>query len=62
MQTLLGNLLGYFTGALNHQSGTVVVYSADARKNLSGSVVTHDLRMARYADRTIEIADGKLAQ
>lgn len=40
LQTLLGNLLGYFTGALAHQSGTVVVYSADARKNLSGSILT----------------------
>jgi putative ABC transport system permease protein len=39
-QTLLTNLLGFFTGALDHQSGQVVVYGADARRNLAGSVVT----------------------
>jgi putative ABC transport system permease protein len=42
LQTLLGNLLSYFTGALEHQSGVVVVYGDDARKNLSGSVVTFE--------------------
>ncbi|MGZ8765996.1 MAG: ABC transporter permease [Acidimicrobiia bacterium] len=39
-QTLLTNLLGFFTGALENQSGQVVVYGEDARKNLAGSVVT----------------------
>jgi putative ABC transport system permease protein len=38
-QTLLTNLLGFFTGALEHQSGEVVVYGADARQNLAGSVI-----------------------
>lgn len=38
-QTLLGNLLGFFTGGLANQSGDVVVYGADARRNLAGSVV-----------------------
>jgi putative ABC transport system permease protein len=39
-QTLLTNLLGFFTGALEHQSAEVVVYDDDARRNLAGSVVT----------------------
>jgi putative ABC transport system permease protein len=39
-QTLLTNLLGFFTGALENQSGQVVVYGSDARQNLAGSVVT----------------------
>lgn len=40
MQTLLVNLLGFFTGALEHQSATVLVYGKDARRSLEGSVVT----------------------
>jgi putative ABC transport system permease protein len=39
-QTLLTNLLGFFTGALEHQSAEVLVYDEDARRNLAGSVVT----------------------
>jgi putative ABC transport system permease protein len=39
-QTLLSTLLGFFSGALEHQSATVVAYSDDARKNVEGSVVT----------------------
>lgn len=39
-QTLLGTLLGYFTGALENQSGEVVVYNEEARQNLSGSLVS----------------------
>jgi len=42
-QTLLGSLLTSFTGALEHQSGTVLVYSADARKSLEASVVSPTL-------------------
>ncbi len=38
-QALFGSLLSSFTGALEHQSGTVLVYSAEARKNLAGSVI-----------------------
>jgi len=38
-QALLGSLLLSFTGAIENQSGTVLVYSAEARKNLSASVV-----------------------
>jgi len=41
-QTLLGTLLGYFTGALENQSGQVVVYGEDARRNIEGSVLTPD--------------------
>jgi putative ABC transport system permease protein len=40
MQTLLVNLLGFFTGGLEHQSATVLVYGKDARRSLEGSVVT----------------------
>ena len=41
-QTLLGTLLGYFTGALENQSGEVVVYNEEARRNLAGSLVDDD--------------------
>jgi putative ABC transport system permease protein len=39
-QTLLSSLLDSFTGALRNQSATVLVYSADARNSLEGSVVS----------------------
>ncbi|MEI7593974.1 MAG: ABC transporter permease [Actinomycetes bacterium] len=38
-QTLLSSLLNSFTGALKNQSATVVVYSAEARQSLEGSIV-----------------------
>ena len=38
-QALLGSLLLSFTGALENQSGTVLVFSEEARKNVSGSVI-----------------------
>ena len=38
-QALLGSLLKSFTGAVENQSGTVLVFSAEARKNVSGSVI-----------------------
>lgn len=41
-QTLLGTLLGYFTGALENQSGEVIVYNDEARRNLAGSLVTDE--------------------
>jgi putative ABC transport system permease protein len=41
-QTLLGTLLGYFTGALENQSGEVVVYNEEARRNLAGSIIDDD--------------------
>ncbi|MFO1537401.1 MAG: FtsX-like permease family protein [Actinomycetota bacterium] len=37
--TLLSTLLSFFSGALASQSGTVVVYSEDARKNPEGSIL-----------------------
>lgn len=37
--TLLSTLLSFFSGALGSQSGTVVVYSEDARKNPEGSIL-----------------------
>lgn len=39
VQALTGALISQFIGALEHQSGEVLVYSAQARKNLEGSVV-----------------------
>ncbi len=51
-QALLGSLLLSFTGALENQSGTVLVYSEAARKNISGSVILPD-QQAR-----IEAVDG----
>ena len=39
-QTLLGSLLNGFTGALQNQSATVLVYGADARRSLEASVVS----------------------
>ena len=42
-QTLLSSLLNSFTGALQNQSGTVLVYSSEARENLEASVVTPDI-------------------
>jgi len=37
--TLLNTLLSFFSGALESQSGAVVVYSDDARKNPEGSIL-----------------------
>jgi putative ABC transport system permease protein len=39
VQALTGALVGQFIGAIKHQSAEVIVYSAQARKNLEGSVV-----------------------
>jgi hemin transport system permease protein len=36
-QTLSGSLLGQFTGGLEHQSATVLVYNADARRSVDAS-------------------------
>jgi putative ABC transport system permease protein len=40
LQTIATGLVTAFTGALRNQNASVVVYGADARKNLAGSVVT----------------------
>ncbi len=42
-QTLLSSLLNSFTGALRNQSATVLVYSAEARRSLEGSVVSQEV-------------------
>ena len=41
-QSLSGSLLSQFTGGLEHQSASVLVYSADARRSVDGSRVTPD--------------------
>lgn len=38
-QTLLSGLINQFIGALKHQSGEVLVYNDQARKNLEGSII-----------------------
>lgn len=42
-QTLLSSLLDSFTGALQNQSGTVLVYSSEARNNLEASVLSPEV-------------------
>ena len=42
-QTLLSSLLNSFTGALQNQSGTVLVYSSEARKNVEASMLSPDV-------------------
>jgi putative ABC transport system permease protein len=39
-QALLGSLVTSFVGAIREQSGEVLVFDADARKNVAGSIVT----------------------
>jgi putative ABC transport system permease protein len=56
-QTLLSTLLGFFSGALEHQSAAVVVYSDEARKNLEGSVVTVEQVAATSAVRGVARAE-----
>lgn len=41
-QTLLSGLINQFIGALKHQSGEVLVYNDQARKNLEGSIILPD--------------------
>jgi putative ABC transport system permease protein len=42
VQALTGALIRQFIGAIEHQSATVLVYGADARKNLEGSRISPD--------------------
>ncbi|MFC9552526.1 FtsX-like permease family protein [Rhodococcus sp. NPDC056960] len=42
-QTLASSLLNSFTGALQNQSGTVLVYSSEARKSLEASVLSPEI-------------------
>jgi putative ABC transport system permease protein len=39
-QALLGSLITSFVGAIREQSGEVLVFDADARRNVAGSIVT----------------------
>jgi putative ABC transport system permease protein len=47
-QTLMSSLLNSFNGAVRNQSGTVLVYSSEARKNLEASMLSPDV-VARVA-------------
>ena len=42
-QTLMSSLLDSFAGALQNQSGTVLVYSSESRKNLEASMLSPDI-------------------
>ena len=42
-QTLMSSLLDSFTGALQNQSGTVLVYGSESRKNLEASMLSPDV-------------------
>lgn len=60
-QTLLGTLLGYFTGALENQSGEVVVFNDEARRNLEGSIITEE-QLAAVVEVDGVAAAGPLGQ
>jgi putative ABC transport system permease protein len=45
-QALLTGLVNQFIGALKHQSGEVLVYNAQARKNVEGSIVLPEQQAA----------------
>jgi len=51
-QALLGSLVKSFTGAIENQSATVLVYNAEARKNVAGSVIPSQQQAA------VEAVDG----
>lgn len=53
------------TASLDTELGTAVVKmlaSEIKQRNKAGVMVTHDLRMAGYTDRTVEIVDGRLGK
>ena len=60
-QTLLGTLLGYFTGALENQSGEVVVFNEEARRNLEGSILTEE-QLAAVGEVDGVVESGPLGQ
>lgn len=60
-QTLLGTLLGYFTGALENQSGEVVVFNEEARRNLEGSILTEE-QVAAVGEVDGVVDSGPLGQ
>ena len=50
-QSLAGSLIGQFIGGLEHQSATVLVYSADARRSVDGSrILPAQLQAATKVD------------
>jgi putative ABC transport system permease protein len=72
-QSLAGSLLGQFTGGLEHQSASVLVYSADARRTVDGSrILPHQLAAVSDVEGvaaagpigegsfTVKLADGQL--
>jgi putative ABC transport system ATP-binding protein len=51
------------TASLDTELGTAVVKMLAAEikgRKKAGIMVTHDLRMVEYTDRTVEIVDGRL--
>jgi putative ABC transport system permease protein len=61
VQALTGALIRQFIGAIDHQSGQVLVYGADARKNLEGSRVPPET-VARVAAVPGVASAGALGQ
>ncbi len=55
-QALLGGLVTQFIGALKNQSGEVLVYNGQARKNLEGSIVLPDQAAAVAAVDGVAVA------
>ena len=60
-QSLSGSLLSQFTGGLEHQSASVLVYSADARRSVDGSRVTPD-QMAAVSNVDGVAASGPIGE
>ncbi|HEY8526948.1 MAG TPA: ABC transporter permease [Acidimicrobiales bacterium] len=57
LQAMLGGLLTQFVGALEHQSGEVVVFGDDARRNVEGSIVDDDAVAAVRRTEGVVAAD-----
>jgi putative ABC transport system permease protein len=57
LQAMLAGLVTQFVGAIEHQSGDVVVFGHDARRNVEGSVVTREQVDAVRAVAGVAAAD-----
>lgn len=55
-QALLSGLINQFIGALKNQSGEVLVYNGQARKNLEGSIILPEQQAAIAAVEGVEVA------
>ncbi len=55
-QALLSGLVNQFIGALKNQSGEVLVYNEQARKNLEGSIILPEQQAAIAAVEGVEVA------